>query len=95
MANKHTSGAAIVVFTLEAVVQIGAMWFPEWFAAHQAQIKGTINELQKMAVGYGLLMGADSPKKDDGTPAEPKSNLPRNIGLFLIGACGLFYFIQT
>lgn len=85
MANKHTSWAAIVVFTMEALMRIGQAWFPDWFTAHATPIKETIGEIQKLAIGYGLLMGADAAKKpgdkdkgdDDKADADPKDGTPR------------------
>lgn len=54
--NKHTSGAAAVYLASEAAAQIGKIWWP----AHAQQIDDSVKALQKLAVGYGLVMAGDS-----------------------------------
>ncbi|HZV33856.1 MAG TPA: hypothetical protein VFB72_04700 [Verrucomicrobiae bacterium] len=68
MANKHTTGAGVVFIACEALSKIGAIWFP----AHSAQFAETLSEVQKLAVTYGLVMGADAGRKpDDSIPPAP------------------------
>ncbi len=65
LANKHTSGAALVVGVLELVSAVGAIWFP----AYKEQLNMTVTEIQKFALMYGLVMAGD---------AQPKPQTPNN-----------------
>src|SRR5882724_1373057 len=67
MANKHTTGAALVYGVVTLLGQISAIWFPE----HLTQINGTLDKIKEFAVIYGFAMAGDSGRKDippDGQP---------------------------
>ena len=61
MANKHTSGAAVVYIGCFAFAKIGTIWFPE----HSQQFKQTLDAVKDIAVTYGFIMAGDA-KKDKG-----------------------------
>lgn len=56
LANKHTSGAALVYILAFTASEIAMVWWPN----HAAQIKHTFDYIQKACVGYGLLMAGDA-----------------------------------
>lgn len=56
LANKHTSGAALVYIVANGVAKLGAIWFP----AYKEQFDATTTLFENLAVAYGLIMAGDS-----------------------------------
>lgn len=56
LANKHTSGAAIVYIVANGIAKLGAIWFP----TYKDQFDATTQFIENSAVAYGLIMAGDS-----------------------------------
>lgn len=63
LANKHTSGAALVYVGSIVAMEIGAVWFPN----HAEQFKSTGKIIESAALTYGLLAAGDA----NPTPPNP------------------------
>jgi len=93
MANKHTTGAGLVFFICVGVSKVTPKIAAIWFPGHAAQIQQTeevITEAVKdFSVGYGLLMGSDAQKPNDGsypdglTPPPSNSNPVKTAALIV------------
>lgn len=61
--NKHTSGAAVALVAVEIAGGVFKIWAPHY----QPQIDETVRYVEKMAIGYGLIMAGDAkPPGGDG-----------------------------
>jgi hypothetical protein len=56
LANKHTSGAAIVYLAAKYGALIGAVWLP----SYSSQLKQTAELVEGAAVAWGLLAAGDA-----------------------------------
>ena len=56
LANKHTSGAAVVYCAAKFASQLGAIWFPN----HKEQFDQTTSLVESAAIAYGLVMAGDA-----------------------------------
>lgn len=72
LANKHTSGSAIVFALGEALAQIGPIWLP----THGDKFKATGHVLQQLAFVYGMLMAGDASQSVSKQDLEEMSNKP-------------------
>ena len=62
--NKHTTGAAAIVFLCQLANGITLIWSP----SHKDQMEQTTKLIIRLAISYGLLMAGDA------NPSQPKSN---------------------
>lgn len=67
LANKHTSGAAIVYLVAKVLAELGKAWMPD--KAHQWDL--TLNIVEGAAVSWGLLAAGDAKQS---APAEPPAS---------------------
>lgn len=56
VANKHTSGAAVVFAIGELINRLTAVWLP----AYTVQMDSTVKAIQHFAIIYGLIMAGDA-----------------------------------
>jgi len=70
--NKHTTLAGIVYLGAYAIEHLGSIWFPE----AKPKLSATAETIRNLAVGYGLIMGADAGKKDVDSDSSQKQSPP-------------------
>lgn len=58
LANKHTSGAALVYALASGLGHVAGVWFPE----HKAQLEETIQTIKELCITYGLVSAGDASK---------------------------------
>lgn len=56
LANKHTTGAAIVYICSKILVMLGAIWLPGF----KAQFDATSDLIESSAIAWGFLFAGDA-----------------------------------
>jgi hypothetical protein len=96
MANKHTSGAAVVYGICMLIANIATRWFPE----HAGQIAGSMTDIKEFAVLYGFIMAGDSRSKPDDEsgavkPPEDKPQSPiKTVSMVIMFICLSLWFLK-
>jgi len=80
MANKHTTGAALVYGLLSLAGHIALRWFP----SQAAQINGTLDDIKQFAVIYGFAMAGDSGRKDQPPDSQPIPSSDKSMKIIAI-----------
>lgn len=56
LSNKHTSTAGLVYMIAKAMAQLANVWFP----GHEKQVHSTVEIIEALAIGYGLISAGDA-----------------------------------